>query len=876
MFLNKCHCFLILLYVLFSCNPTRNISDHSAEKYEEKEKIIREEIPEAPPIIKKEDLSRKENLTQEKERGIMRYEASRERKFDLLHTSLDLQFDYDRQIVMGKAQLSLKPYFYDQEVLEIDAKDFDIHDVWLLEGDKKKPLALTYNQQKSTIFLPGVYTAEDTLEIGISYTARPNENSGLGSEAIGGNKGLYFINPERSEGKPVQIWTQGETEHNSKWFPTIDSPNERATHDIRLTVEDKFTTISNGRLLSQTSNGDGSRTDHWEMDQPHAPYLTAIVVGEFAEVSDSIGDLPLTYFVEEVYRTGAKKVFENTPEMITFFSGLLGVEFPWQKYDQIVVRDFVSGAMENTTASIFMEALNLDEREAIDSEWDYIIAHELFHQWFGNYVTLESWSNLPLNEAFADYSEYLWMEHHEGKDRADMHHLLAMEDYFSEAKEKQVDLIRFEYDHMEDMFDRHSYAKGGRVLHMLRRYLGDEAFFASLNYYLEQHAFSSVEIHNLRLAFENVTGKDLNWFFNQWFLSSGHPILDIKVDMSQPDNILLTIKQKQDLQTTPLHQLPFTVTWYENGQRTEKDFTLTQGTQQFALENGGHPDLVLFDESMELLALKDTYRGREHFENQFAMAEAGIARYEALDSLANKYSFDQETGKIFLTALKDGFPSIRELALSKIQSNLESTPLTADGEKMIMDIAEKDPENTVRAGAIELLNKVDRDKYAPLFQKWVNDSSYYVAGAALFAYLDNENNPQRDQIADRFLETDNIRMIVSLADYFTRLPDPTKGDWFHSKLEKLTGESLYYFIGYYGDYFARREEMDQEVTINNLYGIAKNNSLESIRLAAFQALFGFIDEEGVHEKAKSLFAEEKDGRVREYQGFFLEGVEEVD
>src|SRR5690606_4973139 len=270
-------------------------------------------------------------------------------------------------------------------------------------------------------------------------------------------------------------------------------------------------------------NGDGTRTDHWVLDQPHAPYLAAIVVGEFAEVKDTVDQLPLRYIVEMEFEQGARKVFRHTPEMVRFFSENLGVAFPWPNYDQIVVRDFVSGAMENTTASIFMEALNLDEREAIDSEWDYIIAHELFHQWFGNLVTLESWANLPLNEAFADYSEYLWMEHHEGMDPADMHHVRSLEDYFSEAEEKQVDLIRYYYDTGEDMFDHHSYAKGGRVLHMLRKYLGDEAFFASLNLYLTKHAYSSVEIHDLRMAFEEVSGRDMNWFFNQWFMASGHP-----------------------------------------------------------------------------------------------------------------------------------------------------------------------------------------------------------------------------------------------------------------------------------------------------------------------------------------------------------------
>jgi aminopeptidase N len=599
-------CYILLLILIFSCKSPAVITDQPS-------------LPEPmglPEKAEEESNPERENPIQYYPKKGLPYQGSRERKFDLLHTSLDLRFDYEHQWVLGRALLDIKPYFYPQDQLELDAKDFDIHDVWLQEGQEKRPLSLNYNQRIATIHLPGTYSSKDTLKIGISYTAKTLENSGKGSAAITDNKGLYFINPEKKAGKPVQIWTQGETEHNSKWVPTIDSPNERATHDIRLTVENKYMTISNGVLASQENHEDGTRTDHWKMDLPHAPYLTAIVVGEFSLVEDSVDNLPLRYLVEEKYAQGAREVFKNTPAMVTFFSALLGVDFPWQKYDQIVVRDFVSGAMENTTASIFMERLNLDEREAIDSEWDYIIAHELFHQWFGNYVTTESWSNLPLNESFADYAEYLWMEHHEGKDPADMHHIIGKENYLSEARDKRVDLIRFQYEDPEDMFDNHSYAKGGRVLHMLRKYLGDEAFFSSLKYYLDENAFSTVEIHDLRLAFEAVTGKDLNWFFNQWFLSSGHPVLDVTFDVSQPENILLTVTQTQDQSLNPLYKIPFEVSWYHNGQKTVRTFFLDQERQQYALENGVKTDLVIFDESQVLLAEKNISLGREILEKQ--------------------------------------------------------------------------------------------------------------------------------------------------------------------------------------------------------------------------------------------------------------------
>lgn len=468
------------------------------------------------------------------------------------------------------------------------------------------------------------------------------------------------------------------------------------------------------------------------------------------------------------------------------------------------------------------------------------------------------------------------MEHKEGRDKADMHHRVAMENYFSEAGTRREDMIRYYYEDSEDMFDNHSYAKGGRMLHMLRKYLGDGAFFASLNHYLNQHAFSSVEIHDLRQAFEKVTGKDLNWFFNQWFLASGHPVLDIQFDYSQPDNIILTVKQTQDLATTPLYKIPLKLSWYKDGEREEAQFLLNQATQQFALENGPDIDWVSFDESFELLAERQSYHGREYFEKQARISHSGIARYEALDSLSNNYSYDERMGATLIRALGDSFSSVRQLALAKIQANLDSVVLSEADEERILAMAESDPENIVRSGAIELLYKIGKDKYASLFLRLVNDSSYYVAGSALAAYLENENNKERESLVGRFLDFNSIHLLVPLADYLTDMADATRADWFHTQLDKLNGESLYYFIGYYGDYFARLTDAAHDAAIDNLYTLAKDNSASYIRLAAFQALFGFIDEEGVLEKVRELNAVEKDEGVKEYQGFFLESYVEED
>lgn len=815
--------------------------------------------------------SDRKELIRQKEAKISEYRPSRERKFDLLHTELKVRFDYTSQSVIGEAILTLKPLIYPQEELVLDAKDFDVHQTILLAGEESIPLTYKYDQKKLTLFLPEKVERNDTLQVNIAYTAFPERGGKAGSAAITDTKGLYFINPDgAAKNKPVQIWTQGETEHNSKWYPTIDSPNERQTHDFYLTVPDQYISLSNGIKVSSKGNADGTRTDHWQMSLPHAPYLSALVVGDFVAVEDSVDGLALRYFVEPKYERGAKKVFENTSKMVQFFSTLLDMPFPWTKYDQVVVRDFVSGAMENTTLSIFMEELNLNEREALDSEWDYIIAHELFHQWFGNYVTVESWANLTLNEAFADYSEYLWLEHHKGRDEADMHHFNAIEQYMDEAEEKQVDLIRYYHANSEDMFDNHTYAKGGRVLHMLRKLLGDEVFFEGLHTYLKENAFSSVEVHLLRLALEKVSGKDLNWFFNQWMLSSGHPHLKVSWDYSQPDNILLTLEQLQDVSRFPVFKIPFSISTYKDGERFEQSYTMDQAFQQFALENGPGTDLVLFDEYREILTKREDARGIQLMEKQFLWSESGLARVEALDSLTSNYSETIDFLPTMRRALEDSFYVVRELALHRLNRLNASAEQISQLEAKVLEMAEEDVNTTVRSAAIEALAGIDGAKYAQLFYRLINEPSYQVSGAALTAYLDIEgNDSEKKELFERLKSEDNIRIIAPLADYLTIEKIAEGSTWMQEKIALLEGESLYYFLGYYGDFFASLEGVPTGEAISFLEAIASSHRLNYVRLAAFQSLFGFIDDPGVLELVKSIRLAEEDEMIRKFQDYYL-------
>ncbi|MBL4657959.1 MAG: M1 family metallopeptidase, partial [Flavobacteriales bacterium] len=498
------------------------------------------------------------------------YQAAETRKLDLLHTKLKVRFDWENAYLFGKATLTLRPYFYETNRVELDAKGFDFHRVALATDSGKVNLNYTYENDKITIKLDRTYNKSETFQVFMDYTAKPNELEVEGGEAITDNKGLYFINNKNEDpDKPQQIWTQGETEANSCWFPTIDKPNERMTQEIYITIEEKFLTLSNGLLMYSTDNGDGTRTDYWKMDKEHAPYLVMMAIGEYAVIRDQWRDIEVNYYVEKEYEPYAKSIFGNTPEMLQFYSDKLGVDYPWAKYSQVIVRDYVSGAMENTSAVIHGEFLQKDDRELEDETHEDIIAHELFHHWFGDLVTCESWANLSLNESFATYGEYIWNEYKYGQDEADYGLAKDLSSYLWSSDKKQVDIVRFDYKERDDMFDSHSYGKGGRVLHMLRKYVGDDAFFASLKLYLNRHKHSSVEIHDLRLVFEEITGEDLNWFFNQWFLSSGHPLLLMSYDYSDSTGeLVVSITQAHNLDKTPLYKLPMEVDIYAGGEVT--------------------------------------------------------------------------------------------------------------------------------------------------------------------------------------------------------------------------------------------------------------------------------------------------------------------
>lgn len=656
------------------------------------------------------------------------YRKEKTKTHAIVHTKLKVAFDFSKKQLIGEEWITLRPYFYETNKVTLDAKAMIIHSITLNDVN----LDFNYDSKELLIDLPRKYKKEESFILHIKYTARPEKVKQKGSTAITDAKGLYFINANGlDKNKPTQVWTQGETEASSCWFPTIDSPNQKTSQEIYITVPNKYTTLSNGKLESQIVNPNGTRTDYWNFTQKHAPYLFFMGIGEFEIVKDSYKNIPIEYYVEKKYAKQAKAIFGDTPEMMAFFSKITGIEYPWNKYSQIVGRDYVSGAMENTTAVIHGEKAYQMPGQLIDENiQENTIAHELFHHWFGNLVTAESWSNLTVNESFANYSEYLWREHKYGKNDADAH-LLESSEAYKQSGSVEKDLVRFYYTNKEDMFDAVSYNKGGAILHMLRNYVGDEAFYGSLNRYLTDNKYKSVEAHQLRLAFEQVTGKDLNWFFNQWYFGSSHPKIQVSYDYN-------TLEKKVAVniyQTEKEFQFPLVIDIVENGKVTRKTVFVEGKDASFTFQYEKLPEVILVNADGVLLADVLETKTTKQYISQLKHASYYGHKKEALLELSKS----QDNKKAFTAianAMSDPFYKVRKLAIENINlANKHTKRAVVD---KIKRIAATDEKTVVRAAAIEILGKLTDPENIPIFNEALKSKSYSVLGKTLVAmyYVD--------------------------------------------------------------------------------------------------------------------------------------------
>lgn len=698
----------------------------------------------------------------------------RSREVDIKNVSIDLRFDWDKEQAFGNTVVTLAP-FKDLNKFYLDAAAMTVNSITLANGT---PLKFAYDGKKDNdnleITLDRTYKKDENVAVKIDY--RTNYVNTADSEtAIGSfGRGLRFIKPTTdAPNKPRQIWSQGETEFNRYWFPSYDSPNDFHTSELRATVEKPFIVVSNGKLLDVKDNGDNTRSYHWKMDTPYSNYLSSIVVGEYTEIKNGEYDGVPVYAYG--YPSEAKEVAETTknlPATIKFFSEKTGVKYAYPKYSQTFVEDF-GGGMENISATTQIEEMIHDERESLDNDSESLQSHELAHQWFGDYVTCRDWGQIWLNESFATYFQALWDEQLKGHDfflyddvRKNQQETLAT---WNQGNRRPI--VTKYYANKDAMFDNYAYPGGGSVLHMLRKHLGDDLFFKSINRYLTDNAHQPVSTEDLRIAIEETTGQSMDWFFDEWLYKMGHPIFEVTKNYDAAKK-QLTLNVKQTQKIDPNNEFPQTEFFQtyvdvEIDGSVQRVWIKPQAENVFTFDAPTNPQLVNFDYEGTLLKELKFDKSVDELVYQATKDKDILGRNRAIGELTDLAQNPQiaaaDKGKI-LTAMRtilanDASWLIRRAAIGGIasmvvpqqdQPGASATVVLDDATAQVLLKAAKDEKSLVRADAIELLGVTKEAKYADLYLSALNDKSYAVIDNAAEALAYTKNARAYDALNNLF------------------------------------------------------------------------------------------------------------------------------
>jgi aminopeptidase N len=674
----------------------------------------------------------------------------RSRAIDVKHIAIDLKFDWEKEQAFGTSTITLTP-FKTTDKIYLDAAYMTINSV---KSDKGTALKYNYTGKDSDnnleIMLDREYKRDETVIVTVDYKTN-YVNTADAETSIGSfGRGLRFIKPTADEpNKPRQIWSQGETEFNRYWFPSYDTPNDFRTAELKATVENKYTVVSNGKLVSDTPNTNGTHSVTWKMDQPFSNYLTSIVVGEYTNIIQDANGIPVYNYG---YKNEAKEVAETVkrlPDTINFFSEITGVKYPYPKYSQTFVEDF-GGGMENISATTQIEEMIKDSREILDEDSDSLQAHELAHQWFGDYVTCRDWGQIWLNESFATYFDDLYQEHSKGRDEFLYNYLRDHHNtYLRDWKQgNRRPIVTKYYANKDAMFDNYAYPRGAAVLHMLRKHLGDENWRKAINHYLVSNAHQPVSTEDFRIAIEESTGESMDWFFDQWLYKMGHPVF-VVTQSYEKGKLTLNVKQTQKIdENNEFPQAEFFQMFVDVAidNKVQRVFIKPQAENVFAFDAATKPKLVNFDyESTTIKELKFD-KSTDDLIYQLANDKDILGRRGAMDELSAKPAENKYDPKIVAAILntveKDASWQIRRAAVGILtEMKTSNGPSPEDEPIVILDDATvqvllkaaKDTKSLVRFRAVELLGKTKDAKFESVYNTALNDQSYSVIEAAAVA-----------------------------------------------------------------------------------------------------------------------------------------------
>ena len=649
------------------------------------------------------------------------------------HIFLDLALDIPNKSFSGTCTIALAPVRNGIHQLTLDAVNLNIQSVQV-EG---APQVFDYDGEQLHIQLQTPTEARKEIKIAIAYGVEKPQ------------RGLYFVGPDKHyPNKPTQVWTQGEDEDSRFWFPCFDYPGQLATSEIRVRVPKRFIAISNGELIATEEAGE-DKIYHWLQQQVHPTYLMTLAVGDFAEIRDEWNGKPVTYYVEKGYEEDARRSMGKTPQMIEFFSEKFGYPYPFPKYAQVCVDDFIFGGMENTSTTLLTDRCLLDERAAVDNQrTESLVAHELAHQWFGDLVVIKHWSHAWIKEGMASYSEVFWTEQEYGADDAAYYLLGEARSYVAEDSSRyRRPIVTHVYREAIELYDRHLYEKGACVYHMIRTELGDELFWKAIHTFVQDNAHETVETIDLLRAIEKATGRNLLFLFDQYVFRGGHPEYKVAYSWDADSQLAkVTITQTQAKEGnngsgSELFDLKIPIAFGYTEQESEvrsqesgvssnvklKTFTVRvhEREQSFYFPLEKKPQFISFDRGNNYLKTVSLEYPIPELKAQLQSDPDPISRIYAAKALAKKGGL--EAVKALSDSLTgDAFWGVRV----EVAKQLAQVKLDQASEALIVGL--KDEDARVRRSVVEALSKIKTpqsyDALKHLLSK--GDASYYVEASA--------------------------------------------------------------------------------------------------------------------------------------------------
>ena len=658
-----------------------------------------------------------------------REQQLRAHDFDVQHYRIELSLDEPTKSFDAETAITFSSTIDSLSSLTLDAETFTVHSV----NHEGKPLAFTQMDGRLEISLDRALAMgnDATLVIGYSVTNIEVDSEKYG---IGANYDLGFNFKPESSTNPQIIFTLNFPEGARHWFPSFDHPSDWATHETIVNVKKDYSVVANGALISDTVDPEtGRRTVHWSQTKPQPTYLYVMVAGNHSVLDDKHGDLPLHYRVYPGDEANARLSFSSTPGMIAFFEDLYGVDFPWVKYDQIVIPG-IGGGAESTSATVLGERTVKSAAELQDSTPNALIAHELAHQWWGDMIGYRDWDHIWISESFATHAEYLWAIHDLGADEAALTLFQHKTDYIREARTKFIrPVVTNKWNYPNEMFDRHTYEKGGVILNMFRELVGKDIFGEILRTFLETHAYSNVTTSDFFDTVQLVTEEDYSWFFDQWLLRPGHPVLDVSHGWDDEEKVLsVTIRQTQDRKLgTPIYRLPIKLGITTKTAETIEHIWLDKEQQTFTFNVAEKPLLVHFDAGDILLKEWTFNKSTEELLYQLGHDQA-MGRLWAVGELQERIDNPAVQSALVETSGSDAFWAVRERtvqAIGAMQNDAISRALKAR--------ARDDSHSHVRAAALETLGAYDDKSLAAFFLERHEDEESPLVKAAASAAFSN-------------------------------------------------------------------------------------------------------------------------------------------